>query len=92
MKLQAQTYISPILTEGTFENVFIEETKFEVKRKDKYFAITFEMYCFKNEQRVLLDTSVLAFLGMNNDEVNSNRKTIIQYEHQEETIQVGMID
>ncbi len=77
MKLQCVKYTSPIDTEGVFENVFIEDTRYEMKRKDNHFSITFEMYYFKDDKRIILDTANLAFLGMNSDSINSNKTTII---------------
>ena len=55
MKLTAQNYNSPILTEGQFENVFIEETAITLKRKDSYLRIDFEMYIEREGQIVVLD-------------------------------------
>ena len=48
MKLTAQNYNSPILTEGKFENVSIEETAITLKRKDSYLRIDFDMYIEKD--------------------------------------------
>ena len=48
MKLTSQIYNSPILTEGKFENVFIEETAITLKRKDSYLRIDFDMYIEKD--------------------------------------------
>ena len=54
MKLTSQNYNSPILTEGQFENVFIEETAITLKRKDSYLRIDFEMYIEREGQIVVL--------------------------------------
>jgi hypothetical protein len=68
MKLTASIYNSPILTEGKFENVFIEETAITLKRKDSYLKIDFDMYIEKDNQIITLDKSSIAFQGMNDDE------------------------
>lgn len=75
MKLQAQTYNSPLLHQGTFENVTIEDVCLTHKRHDNYIAISFEMSYIKNGQKVVLDTKEMGFLGMENDVVSSNRTT-----------------
>ena len=73
MKLTAQTYTSPNLLQGTFENVVIEDIKLTHKKLDKYLAITYEMSYQKNGKKIILDTKDMAFLGMNDDAVNSNQ-------------------
>jgi hypothetical protein len=75
MKLTAPIYNSPILTEGKFENVFIEETAITLKRKDSYLKIDFDMYIEKDNQIITLDKSSIAFQGMNDDETTTNRKS-----------------
>ncbi|MDI5894409.1 hypothetical protein [Flavobacterium algoritolerans] len=75
MKLIAQSYISPLLNQGTFTNVTIEDVCLTHKRKEKYISIAFEMSYLKNDQKVVLDTVAMGFLGMENDEVSSNRTT-----------------
>jgi hypothetical protein len=75
MKLQAQTYVSPLLNQGTFANVSIEDVCLTHKRNEKYISITFEMSYLKNGQKVVLDTKEMGFLGMENEVVSSNRTT-----------------
>ena len=75
MKLEAQTYTSPLLNQGTFTNVTIEDVCLTHKRNEKYISIAFEMSYLKNDQKVVLDTIAMGFLGMENDEVSSNRTT-----------------
>jgi len=92
MKLHAQTYMSPILTEGTFEDVFVEETSIQLKRKDTYLRIDFDMYYIKNNQAVVLASDYLAFQGMDNDEVNSNERATFRFnDDPEETEPRGLI-
>ena len=79
MKLTSQIYNSPILTEGKFENVFIEETAITLKRQDSYLRIDFDMYIEKDGQMVVLDKSSIAFQGMNDDEVSTNRKSTFKF-------------
>ena len=79
MKLTAQNYNSPILTEGKFENVAIEETAITLKRQDSYLKIDFEMYIEKEGQIVVLDKSTIAFQGMNDDEVSTNRTSTFKF-------------
>jgi hypothetical protein len=75
MKLQSQFYISPNATQGEFKNVTIEDVCITHKRNEKYLSITFEMAYLKNSQKVVLDTVTMGFLGMEGDEVSSNRTT-----------------
>ena len=75
MKLKAQNYVSPKLRQGVFENVIIQDISVTHVRHQKYLSIAFEMYCIKNDEKVVLDTKVMGFLGMENDEVSSNRTT-----------------
>lgn len=79
MKLQSQTYVSPILTEGTFSNVFIEETSVQIKRKETYLRIKFDMYYQRNNETILLASYPLAFQGMNDDELSTNRKATFKF-------------
>ena len=79
MKLTSQIYNSPILTEGKFENVAIEETSITLKRQDSYLKIDFEMYIEKEGQTILLDKSTIAFQGMNDDEVSTNRTSTFKF-------------
>ena len=74
MKLKAPIYNSLILTEGKFENVFIEDTAITLKRKDSYLKIDFDMYIEKINQIIPLDTSSIVFQGMNSDSNSTNRK------------------
>ena len=79
MKLTAQTYNSPILTEGKFENVSIEETVITLKRQDAYLRIDFDMYVEREGQIVVLDKSTIAFQGMNTDSISTNRKSTFKF-------------
>ncbi|WP_281237833.1 hypothetical protein [Flavobacterium praedii] len=79
MKLTAQIYNSPILTEGKFENVTIEETAITLKRQDSYLRIDFDMYVEREGQIVVLDKSTIAFQGMNDDEVSTNRTSTFKF-------------
>lgn len=79
MKLTAPTYNSPILTEGKFENVIIEETAITLKRKDSYLKIDFDMYVIKDNQVIVLDRSSIAFQGMNDDNNSTNRKSTFKF-------------
>jgi hypothetical protein len=90
MKLQSQIYNSPILTEGTFQNIFIEEISIQHKRKDNYLRIDFEMYIIKDTQKVVLDSSYIAFQGMNDDDASTNRKSTFKFNGTEEVH--GLID
>ena len=93
MKLTAQIYNSPILTEGKFENVSIEETAITLKRKDSYLRIDFDMYVEKEGEIILLDKSNIAFQGMNSDENSTNRKSTFKFlSDSEEQEPRGLID
>lgn len=78
MKLIAPILISPILTEGTFTNVAIEETSFQIERKQSYLRIDFSMY-LEDKPEVVLETAFLAFHGMDAEKVNSNRKATFKF-------------
>jgi hypothetical protein len=90
MKLQSQNYNSPVITEGLFQNVFIEETSIQHKRKDNYLRIDFEMYIVKEERKAVLDSSYIAFQGMNDDADSTNRKATFKFNGSEEAI--GLIE
>ena len=79
MKLTSPIYNSPTLTEGKFENVFIEETAITLKRKDSYLRIDFDMYIEKDNQLIFLDKSSIAFQGMNSDSNSTNRKATFKF-------------
>lgn len=78
MKLTATSYTSPKPTQGTFENVTIEDYSLTHKRHDKYISIGFDMYYMNGEEKVSLDKVEMAFLGMEDDEVSTNRTTTIR--------------
>jgi len=84
MKLKSQFYTSPIPTEGTFENVFIEETSIQTKRQDNYLKIDFEMYYLKNNQKIVLATNHLAFQGLGTDVNSTNRKATFKFDNDTE--------
>ncbi|WP_268846465.1 hypothetical protein [Flavobacterium aestivum] len=84
MKLIAQNYVSPIITEGTFQNVFIEETSIQLKRKDSRLRIDFDMYYIKNGCPIVLASSYIAFQGMNDDPNSTNRKATFKFNNSEE--------
>lgn len=79
MKLTAPIYTSPNLLQGTFENVFIEDVSFELKRQDKYLRINFDMYYVKNDQKIILESNYIAFQGMNGDYNSTNRKATFKF-------------
>ena len=75
MKLIAQNYNSPMATQGSFENVIIEDVQLTQKRGEKYLSITFEMYYMKDGRKMVLATKELAFQGMEGDAISTNRTT-----------------
>lgn len=83
MKLNTALYVSPIITEGKFDDVFIEDTSYELDRQNSILRINFEMYYYRNEQRIVLAKSSLGFEGMNDDLISTNRKTLFKYEDSE---------
>jgi hypothetical protein len=92
MKLHSQTYTSPVLTEGTFNNVFIEETSLQLKRQENYLKIDFEMYYFKNNEKVIIAESYLAFQGMNEGGYSTNKKATFKFLDDTEEEPRGLID
>lgn len=81
MKLIAQTYVSPLLNQGTFENVTIEDVCLTHKRHDNYIAIGFEMSYIKNGQKVVLDKKEMGFQGMENDIISTNKTTLVSIDN-----------
>jgi len=77
MKLRATQYTSPEPKEGTFDNVFIEEKSFTIEKERKYMSIVFEMYYFRDDVKVELDTRTIAFYGMQGDSVTSNKLAVL---------------
>jgi len=77
MKLTTATYNSPLSTEGMFSNVFIEDTEYTLNRNKQMFSVTFEMYHIKNGERIVLDSSLLQFLGAAGDTATTNKTAII---------------
>jgi hypothetical protein len=101
MKLIAQTYVSPLINQGTFDNVIIQDVSLTHKRLEKYISIGFEMSYLKNGQKVVLDSKEMGFMGMENDVVSSNRTTTFsipnpnydaQVEGSEERVTVSLFD
>lgn len=78
MKLIAPIYNSPNPKEGTFSNVVIEETGLQIQRKESYFRIDFSMY-LQDKPEIVLETAYIAFQGMNDDAVTSNRKATFKF-------------
>lgn len=77
MRLKSTNYISPIPTEGKFDEVFIEEKLFSIEKGRKYMSIEFEMYYFRDGVKVELDTRTIAFYGIAGDSVTSNKLAVI---------------
>ncbi len=77
MKLHATTYTSPINTEGTFSDVYIEDSIVSIQKTKKYLSVTFEMYYFKNEQKIVLDERTLGFYGGPGDSETSKKAAVI---------------
>lgn len=93
MKLTAKIYNSPILTEGKFENVFIEETSITLRRKDSYLRIEFEMYIEREARTLVLQKSNIAFQGKKNDEQSTNRKATFNFNDDPKEVEPrGFID
>jgi hypothetical protein len=75
MKLTAAIYVSPNTNQGTFNDVTIIDSCLTHKREEKYLAITFEMSYIKNGIKRVLANETMGFLGMEADEVSSNKTT-----------------
>jgi len=79
MKLHAANYVSPDPHQGTFTDVFIEEVATN-RMKNKYlYKIDFEMFYFKDSQRVVLHRFHRVFQGNHGDLVDTNRTMIMKY-------------
>jgi len=94
MKLQAITYNSPNPTQGTFQNVFIEEIGYQVKRKDLYLRIEFSMYYLNNEVEIpLCENAFLAFQGLESDPNSTNVRATFLFNNDDENEEPkGLID
>lgn len=95
MKLISQIYNSPILTEGVFTAVEINDVQLVLNSNENYLSVKFEMSHEKNGERVVLETNTLAFLGNENDKMSSNRTTVISIPNPDvegERIVVPMFD
>jgi len=77
MKLFCHQYTSPIPTYGTFESVYIEESCVKIEKFKKSMSINFEMYYFKDGERIVIDERRITFYGMNGDSVTSKDAAII---------------
>lgn len=77
MKLKAINYVSPVETQGIFEEVFVEDAWFKLDRTKNYFQVFFHMYIMKNEKKIVLAESLYDFFGMNNSE-NSNKPVLVE--------------
>lgn len=78
MKLTVQNYVHPNPSFGTFQNVIVQDVCVTHKRLEKYLSIIFEMSYLKDGLKVVLGTGALSFLGMNDDEVNSNQTAYVE--------------
>jgi len=61
MKLHAPIYVSPVSTEGTFTDVFIEDSIIEIQKRKKILSVTFEMYYLRDGVPVVLEETTLKF-------------------------------
>jgi hypothetical protein len=78
MKLFCTNYESPLDTQGTLSNVYIEDVELRHRRIDKTLSILFEMYYFKNGKKVILDRKEMLFFGMERDEFSSNKMLLVE--------------
>lgn len=67
MKLHTATYKSPYPTQGTFENIYIEDVSYRINRIEKLLVIKFQMYYEVDSKRIVLDENQLSFKGSNSD-------------------------
>jgi hypothetical protein len=81
MKLFTENYVSPIPTQGAFENVSIEETSIIHKGKENFLSIQFDMTYLKNDKKVLLASKTMQFWGMENDANSSNKTTLVRVDN-----------
>lgn len=92
MKLHAPIYTSPIPTEGTFTDVYVEEKNFLIQRDNRLFAIEFEMYYLKEGKKIIFPEPFrLEFRGNNTDPENSNRTTLVLVPNPDYAAQVAVI-
>ncbi|GIZ09970.1 hypothetical protein [Flavobacterium sp. UMI-01] len=76
MKLIAPIYVSPLDSEGQFQNVEINDTEIIIQGEN-FFSVKFDMTYQKNDRTILLGSHTLSFLGDEGDEQSSNRTTKI---------------
>lgn len=81
MKLTPITgkYTSPIESQGTFENVAIEDREMIIRRKEKFLAVKFVLFYEKDGKEIILGTKLVEFQGVEADEVSTNQTTYFKY-------------
>lgn len=79
MKLHAPTYVSPNPQQGTFTDVYIEEVATQRIKNRNFYKVDFEMYYYKDVQRIVLHRFHRVFQGNDGDLIDTNRTMIMKY-------------
>ena len=68
-------YISPIPTQGEFNNAYIEDREIILKRKENYLAVVFVLAYQRDGKEVILYQKKVEFIGLESDYKNSTNQT-----------------
>ncbi len=73
-------YISPLLNQGTFENVAIEDREIIVRRKENFLSVKFVLFYIKEGKEIIIGAKTVEFIGLESDYANStNQTTFFKY-------------
>lgn len=86
MKFKATSYKSPYPTEGLFTDVYIEDVNIIHNRRKNYLNVTFEMYYMLGDERIVLDSVDMGFMGVSGDAVTSNQTAYVSKDGVEEPL------
>lgn len=77
MKLTTKTgvYVSPKPQQGNFTGAYVEDRQITSIRNRNRLEVVFDLVIYKDEQRIVLDSQMLAFFGNEGDAFSSNRTT-----------------
>lgn len=88
MKLFCQNYVSPLETEGKFENVYFEDVSYTRNRLSNSLIIIFEMYFIKNNKRIVLQRLEKSFVGNEGDEMSTNRTLFVEIANPDYNVEI----
>lgn len=63
MILKAETYVSPLLTQGEFKEVQLEDVGLVHKRFEKYLSVAFNLSYIKDDNKIVIAKGDVDFFG-----------------------------